>query len=93
VSFGGSKSARVNFAKEIKEAGLVASVSAARRLIKQGGVELVGLSAPALPALERSIQMLASPQRVTEPQLDVEGGQVFRVGKHRFLRITDPDRE
>ena len=91
VPLGGRRTVRVNIAQELKVAGLVESVSDARRLIRQGAVELVGWSAPARPLLEKSIEMMASPQRVTEPQLDVEGGQVYRVGKHRFLRIVESD--
>ena len=88
LSFGGQPK-RVNLAQQLHKADLAPSVSAARRLIKQGAVELFGLSAPARPPLSRSVQLIVPPQRITEPQVVVEMGQVFRVGKHRFLRIVD----
>ncbi len=77
---------RVNLAQELHKAGLATSVSEARRLIKQGAVELIGVSEP---HLNTSVQMISPPQRVTDVQTEIKEGQVFRVGKHRFLRIVE----
>jgi tyrosyl-tRNA synthetase len=89
VAFRGQR-INVNLVQLIRDSGLVGSVSEARRLIKQGAVELVGVRPG--PALRTSVQMVA-PEQVNEPNVSVEEGQVFRVGKHRFLRIVDADAE
>ena len=79
----------VNLVQLMCDSGLVASVSDARRLIKQGAVELIGERAgPALPESARMIK----PRRVTGPRFRVQARQLFRIGKHRFLRIIDADR-
>jgi tyrosyl-tRNA synthetase len=80
----------LNFVKLMCDSGLVASVSEARRLMKQGAVELIGERAG--PALPESVRMV-EPRRVTASMIHIEEGQLFRVGKHRFVRIVDADRE
>jgi len=80
---------KVNLAQELHAAQLVKSVSEGRRLIKQGAVEQVGRMGSF--GLEHSLQMINPSRRVSDPELEVEHGQVFRVGKHRFIRIVDAD--
>ena len=89
----GGRRKRLNLAQQLHRADLAPSVSEGRRLIKQGGVELIGVSTPSRPPFENSVQMIEPPQRVTDPQVELEEGQVFRVGKHRFLRIVDADKK
>jgi tyrosyl-tRNA synthetase len=78
----------INLAQVLSDKGLVESVSAARRLIAQGSVDFIGWSKD---NLSQSIHRKDA-WRVEEPKVVVEHGQVFRVGKHRFLRIVDADR-
>lgn len=84
-------SKRMNLAKELHATGIAASVSDARRLIKQGAVELIGRTGGA--GFEQALTMIDPPKRVTEPESEVEHGQVFRVGKHQYLRIIDRDKD
>jgi len=58
-------------------AGVVSSVSEARRLIRQGAIEKV--SADGSERIHRFVVPLSN-------------GDLFRIGKHRFLRIVDADR-
>jgi tyrosyl-tRNA synthetase len=82
---------KVNLAQELHAAQLVKSVSEGRRLIKQGAVEHVGRMGSF--GLEHSLQMISPSRRVSDSEVEVEHGQVFRVGKHRFIRIVDADTE
>lgn len=66
-----------NLARILADAELVSSVSEARRLIRDGAVDVGGVTHTDL--------------YLRESQL--EPGTVIRVGKHRFLRIVDADRE
>lgn len=85
----GRGGSQANLVKLMCDFGLASSVSEARRLMKQGAVELVGERAgPALPESARMVE----PKRVTASTVVVQDGQLFRVGKHRFLRIVDADR-
>jgi tyrosyl-tRNA synthetase len=59
--------------KVLLEAGLVRSISEARRLIKQGAVDIDG-------------------DVHTSEDFALIDGLMFRVGKHRFLRIVDADK-
>jgi tyrosyl-tRNA synthetase len=69
---------RFKMAPILVDAGLAGSMSDARRLIDQGAVELmVG---------QGNI-------RIGEPIWQLRSGDTLRVGKHRFLRIVDADRE
>jgi tyrosyl-tRNA synthetase len=81
----------VNFAQLLHDASLAKSVSEGRRLITAGAVKLIGLSAPAKPQLQTSVQMISPLRRIAGPVVDVEPGQVYRIGEHRFLRIVDAD--
>ena len=56
--------------------GVVSSASEARRLIRQGAVEM--LTADGMKKVDRPLVVLRD-------------GDLFRVGKHRFLRIVDSD--
>ena len=58
------------------DAGLTPSKAEARRLVRQGAVEIDGDK--------------ISPQQASE--VVVQDGSIVRVGKHRFLRIVDADR-
>ena len=58
------------------DAGLTPSKAEARRLVRQGAVEIDGDK--------------ISPQQASE--VVVHDGSIVRVGKHRFLRIVDADR-
>jgi tyrosyl-tRNA synthetase len=58
----------------IHKYGLATSLSEARRLIKQGAVEING-------------------QKIASNLYPLEPGMVIRVGKHRFLRIVDADKQ
>jgi tyrosyl-tRNA synthetase len=68
---------RYKVAQILVDAGLVSSVSEARRLIEQGAVELM---------------MGRGNIRVTEPIWQLKNGDVLRIGRHRFFRIVDTDR-
>jgi tyrosyl-tRNA synthetase len=57
----------------LMESGLVKSTSEARRLIKQGAIDIDG-------------------DVHTSESFALVDGLVFRVGKHRFLRIVDADK-
>ncbi len=80
----------VNFVQLMRDSGLVRTLSEARRLIKQGAVELIG-GRPGGPALRDTAVQMVKPIHITHPTVRVEEGQLFRVGKHRFLRIVDAD--
>jgi tyrosyl-tRNA synthetase len=54
--------------------GLVKSKGEARRLMKQGAIDVDG-------------------QPITDFNIAVQPGSVIRVGKHRFLRIVDADKQ
>ena len=71
----GSES-RWRLARVLVDTGLASSISEARRLIRQGAVDIDG-------AVHDS-EYLAAP--------DVRDGMTIRVGKHRFLRIVDVDK-
>ena len=69
----------------IHEAGLAASVSEARALIRQGAVERIGrILGEAGEAISRQVG-----ERIERSRVTLNDGDVFRVGKHRFLRIVD----
>ena len=72
----GSES-RWRLARVLVDTGLASSISEARRLIRQGAVDVDGVV--------HDSEYLA-------PQ-DVRDGMTIRVGKHRFLRIVDADRQ
>jgi tyrosyl-tRNA synthetase len=62
----------MSLAKILHEAGLASSMSEARRLIRQGAIDIDG-------------------DVHTSESFALRDGLVFRVGKHRFLRIVDAD--
>jgi tyrosyl-tRNA synthetase len=62
-----------NLARIIAEAGLAPSSSEASRLIRQGAVER---------------QSQGTSEKVLTLFTEIRPGEIFRVGKHRFLRIV-----
>ncbi|MEX2158323.1 MAG: tyrosine--tRNA ligase [Dehalococcoidia bacterium] len=85
----GGQANEVNLAKLLVEAALASSATDARRLIRQGAVQLFG-EGSGIPPWETSVRVV-SPKRIDSPTLSVKPGDVLRVGKHRFLRIVDSE--
>jgi len=71
---GARKVDSLSLPKVLLEAGFVQSISEARRLIKQGAVDIDG-------------------DVHTSEDFALIDGLLFRIGKHRFLRIVDADKQ
>jgi tyrosyl-tRNA synthetase len=67
-----------NLPSVLCESGMVSSTSEARRLIGQGAVEM--LTADGMKKVDKALIVLRD-------------RDLFRVGKHQFLRIVDADKE
>jgi tyrosyl-tRNA synthetase len=65
---------RTGLARLLADLGAVPSRSEARRLIRQGAVEIDG-------------------EVATTDIIELRDGMVLRVGKRRFLRIVDADKQ
>ncbi len=78
TSYGVDGSTAFDLPHLLHDRGLAPSVAEARRLIKQGAVHVI--EGPG----EGTVQ---------GPRVELASGSVLRVGKHRFLRITDSERE
>ena len=88
VSFKGKDSKVEALPPLLRRSGIVASASDARRLINEGAVREVGSGAASGRYLVRHTPKAARSSRVV-----VSPGTVYRVGKHRFLRIVDADKQ
>jgi tyrosyl-tRNA synthetase len=58
----------------LNELGVVASMSEARRLMRQGAIKIDG-------------------ERITDLAVKLRVGSIVRVGRHRFLRIVEADKQ
>ena len=61
----------------LRDSKLASSVAEARRLIAQGAVQKV---------------TQGGNETVVDRYVELKDGDLFRVGKHRFLRIVDTDK-
>jgi tyrosyl-tRNA synthetase len=85
VSFGGKAEKLERLPQLLEKAGLVDSISDARRLIRQGSIEHIGFGDG------RRLTKMA-PTVFRKDRVVLRDGMVIRVGKHRFLRIVDADK-
>jgi len=89
IPFGGPW-LHADIAQVLFQAGLAKSLSEARRLIDQGAVERIGHCSSLGNTFSRP--SLYSPTRLRRSEI-LYDGEVIRVGKHRFLRIVDADKQ
>lgn len=85
ASFAGKADKIERLPQLLEKAGLVDSISDARRLIRQGSVEHIGFGD------DRLLTKMA-PTLFRKDRVVLRDGMVIRVGKHRFLRIVDADK-